>query len=233
MFKNLFSFKGRITRKEFFFSNLIFYFTWFIFSWKYFYFNIYLGIPLLWFLLAARVKRCHDRNGPVWLLFIPIIYPIYDLWLLFVKGDVGDNKYGENPNNVENIKLIDRYKNGNNFIRREIIAVAFYFTIVFLMLTQGIIGIVDSFTSESFYERYGAHSITYDYSRDGCKDTGYLEYKPEAKYSIPGACKTPRNIWIYLRDLSYIHLFSKIFLGYFIVIMAYKIFISQKQKKLG
>ncbi|WP_449437398.1 DUF805 domain-containing protein [Pedobacter steynii] len=51
------------------------------------------GYLLVWFMLAQGAKRCHDRNNNGWWQFIPF----YGFWMLFVPGDVGDNKYGPNP----------------------------------------------------------------------------------------------------------------------------------------
>ncbi|WP_100614976.1 DUF805 domain-containing protein [Confluentibacter citreus] len=110
MFKNPFSFEGRIRRTEYGLSYLI-------------YMAIYLGvamfvsragesysiifpfllIPLLWFLLAQGAKRCHDRGNSGWYQIIPF----YGLWMLFGESDYGSNEYGDNPKRQGNHGAIE------------------------------------------------------------------------------------------------------------------------------
>ncbi len=51
----------------------------------------------LWPSLAAAVKRCHDRGRSGWFLLLAMI-PLINLWVLvevyFLRGTVGENKYG-------------------------------------------------------------------------------------------------------------------------------------------
>ena len=93
MFKNPFSFKGRIRRTEFGITYIIVALA-----------NVFLiasqedilvliFIPLLWFLFAQGAKREHDLNYSGWWQLIPFRY----LWLIFLKGEIGANKYGEDP----------------------------------------------------------------------------------------------------------------------------------------
>lgn len=103
MFKNPFSFEGRIRRTEFGLSFIIYIILISIF-------NviaqssggspifIFLLIPLLWFLWAQGAKRCHDRGNSGWYLFIPF----YLFWMLFADGDHGINEYGPNPKGIGN-----------------------------------------------------------------------------------------------------------------------------------
>jgi uncharacterized membrane protein YhaH (DUF805 family) len=107
MFKNPFSFDGRIRRTEYGLSFIIFaiakVITQFIavgiagtnssdMSGAIVLSYIFL-IPLLWFFLAQGAKRCHDVGKNGWWQIIPF-YPIY---LIFGEGDKGDNEYGEDP----------------------------------------------------------------------------------------------------------------------------------------
>lgn len=102
MFKNPFSFEGRIRRTEYGLS-LIFY-------------AIASGIintlieesrgeaailllgygPMLWFLWAQGAKRCHDVGNSGWWQLIPL----YSLWLIFQDGQPGQNQYGYNPKEI-------------------------------------------------------------------------------------------------------------------------------------
>lgn len=96
MFKNTFSFEGRIRRTEYGIS-LIIYFALYAFI---------LGIikngnsgiglaiiPMLWFLWAQGAKRCHDMGRSGWYQIIPF----YILWMIFSEGDSCLTNYGENP----------------------------------------------------------------------------------------------------------------------------------------
>ncbi|WP_295717383.1 DUF805 domain-containing protein [Mucilaginibacter sp.] len=102
MFKNLFSFDGRIRRTEYGISFIIYFIS---------YLTIRLSsegsggmkillfafIPLLWFLWSQGAKRCHDLGKSGWWQLIPF----YCLWLLFQDGDLGENEYGDNPKGLE------------------------------------------------------------------------------------------------------------------------------------
>ena len=101
MFRNPFSFNGRIRRLEYGISVIIFY----IMN------NIFVAlateeplliillIPSLWFTWAQGAKRCHDRGNSG---FYQII-PFYGFWMLFAEGDIGSNEYGENPKGINKI----------------------------------------------------------------------------------------------------------------------------------
>lgn len=106
MFKNPFSFEGRIRRLEFGLSHIIGTVGLMIFG------GI-LGaiagrngggiivivyIPFFWFIWAQGAKRCHDLGNSGWWQLIPL----YGLWLLFANGEPGDNQYGPNPKEPQN-----------------------------------------------------------------------------------------------------------------------------------
>jgi uncharacterized membrane protein YhaH (DUF805 family) len=120
MFKNPFSFNGRIRRLEYGLSFIIFYAFLFIVS-------MALGvalydesseteegpgstlilllaaIPAYWFIFAQGAKRCHDRGNSGWFQIIPF----YGLWMLFADSDHGENEYGPNPKGIGNIEDVD------------------------------------------------------------------------------------------------------------------------------
>jgi len=98
MFKNIFSFEGRIRRTEFGISFIIYLIAYLFIELTGEGANgvkvvLILFIPLVWFLWAQSAKRCHDLGKSGWFQIIPF----YFLWLLFQNGDLGYNEYGENP----------------------------------------------------------------------------------------------------------------------------------------
>lgn len=105
MFKNPFSFEGRIRRMEFGIGILVRYaailgIVAFAFAGGYAHgasgmmFLLVLGlIPFIWFSIAQNTKRCHDRGNSGWFQLIPL----YGLVLLFGPGEEGENRFGEDP----------------------------------------------------------------------------------------------------------------------------------------
>ncbi len=106
----LFSFKGRVTRKQFWIFNLIIFIAGLLLG-------VLTGMPekfgeftkpqlmfmlwIFWPSLAVQAKRWHDINKSAWWLLlntIPIAGPI---WALiengFLPGTPGDNKFGPAP----------------------------------------------------------------------------------------------------------------------------------------
>ena len=104
MFKNPFSFDGRIRRTEYGVSVIIYAICATILNVIVEASNgdasiLLLGyIPLLWFLWAQGAKRCHDVGNSGWWQLIPF----YGFWLLFQDGQHGTNQYGENPKGIGN-----------------------------------------------------------------------------------------------------------------------------------
>lgn len=102
MFKNPFSFDGRIRRTEYGLSAIFYAIAATILN-AIIATNseaVILGvayIPMLWFIWAQGAKRCHDVGNNGWWQIIPF----YALWLLFQDGDTGQNKYGENPKGIQ------------------------------------------------------------------------------------------------------------------------------------
>jgi len=114
MFKNPFSFAGRIRRTEYGISYLIY--LAFSLPFQFIpnndtYSNsglfiivfLIILVPFIWFMLAQGTKRCHDRGNSGWYQFIPF----YGLWMLFGDSDNGQNEYGPNPKGVGNQNELD------------------------------------------------------------------------------------------------------------------------------
>lgn len=111
MFKAPFSFSGRIRRREYALSYVVYIGLIMVFglvteiagdNWdttptSNIVFLI-LFLPCWIFLLAQAVKRSHDLGNSGWFILIPF----YGLWLLFADSKFGVNKYGSNPKGIGN-----------------------------------------------------------------------------------------------------------------------------------
>lgn len=96
MFRNPFSFYGRIRRTEYGITFIIYWVCYVIIRllMREGYQVALLGlVPMLWFLWAQASKRCHDIGNSGWYQLIPF----YFFWLLFQRGDRGENDYGDDP----------------------------------------------------------------------------------------------------------------------------------------
>jgi len=99
MFKQSFSFEGRIRRTEYCISYILYIVLAGII-------NVIVEesrgdatilmlayLPLLWFLFAQGAKRCHDLDNNGWFQLIPF----YVLWMMFQNSKPDKNQYGDNP----------------------------------------------------------------------------------------------------------------------------------------
>jgi uncharacterized membrane protein YhaH (DUF805 family) len=102
MFKNPFSFEGRIRRTEYGLSLIIGAVGRLIIAsiisgaaqaQEFFILNLFCQIPVIWFIWAQGAKRCHDIGMSGWYQLIPF-FPLY---MIFASGEENSNKYGENP----------------------------------------------------------------------------------------------------------------------------------------
>ncbi|HUC80982.1 MAG TPA: DUF805 domain-containing protein [Flavisolibacter sp.] len=112
MFQSPFSFSGRIRRREYAFSYLIYFALAVVYGfvaeliggggWEYSQAGnilfLVLFIPCWVFLLGQAVKRSHDLGNSGWFILIPF----YSLWLLFADSKYGVNQYGPNPKGIGN-----------------------------------------------------------------------------------------------------------------------------------
>lgn len=110
MFKNPFSFEGRIRRLEYGLTFVIYIVIYvlalglmaaagqvgpFIF--------MIVFIPMIWFAWAQGAKRCHDLGKSGWWQLIPF----YGIIMLFLDGEPGVNEYGSNPKNPDQVGTMD------------------------------------------------------------------------------------------------------------------------------
>ena len=102
MFKNPFSFDGRIRRTEYGLSLIIaavgrvfvaMLLAGAMQDGRFIALNFIVQIPFLWFFWAQGAKRCHDLGMSGWYQLIPF-FPLY---MIFASGEENSNKYGENP----------------------------------------------------------------------------------------------------------------------------------------
>lgn len=102
---SIFSFKGRIGRLRYFLTALISYILVLMAYYmigdvdfeieenaQLIYFLLY--TVYLWINIANNTKRCHDLGGNGWWQLVPL----FVFWLLFDKGNEGDNEYGPESN---------------------------------------------------------------------------------------------------------------------------------------
>jgi uncharacterized membrane protein YhaH (DUF805 family) len=114
MFKNPFSFQGRIRRLEYGISLIVasaaftavnaaseaggrdaalFTLAFTSLTW--------------WFLLAQGAKRCHDLGHSGWWQIVPL----YGLLMAFEDGRPGPNKHGDNPRGIQAIPIVSEAPN--------------------------------------------------------------------------------------------------------------------------
>jgi len=98
MFKNIFSFEGRIRRTEYGLSLILYVILMITINVicvtnPSLNFLMIAYIPMVWFLWGQGAKRCHDIDSSGWWQLIPF----YFLWLLFQAGEPGSNQYGQDP----------------------------------------------------------------------------------------------------------------------------------------
>lgn len=97
---NVFSFTGRIRRREYIVSliivNVVFKLATLMVessNGTISVFGFISMIPPLWVLFAQATKRCHDKGHSGWWGFIPF----YGFILMFEDGEIGANQYGPDP----------------------------------------------------------------------------------------------------------------------------------------
>ena len=107
MFRNPFSFNGRIRRTEFGLSCIIFSSALFLLgvastgtlSGNDQLLLVSLLAPFTWFILAQGAKRCHDMGLSAW----HQLNPLYVLRLPFTDGEPDANDFGEDPKGTSDL----------------------------------------------------------------------------------------------------------------------------------
>ena len=156
MFKNPFSFKGRIRRTEYGLSLLIIYLISFAIAPPGNNYNIFIlldfsmvntiilislvGGIVGWFFFAQGAKRCHDIGCSGWYQLIPF----YMLWMLFGKGDNGENKYGLNPKEMSN----KNHKQNKTYKIFRIVLIIFSILLFLIVITKMSINSTGLFNSK-------------------------------------------------------------------------------------
>jgi uncharacterized membrane protein YhaH (DUF805 family) len=122
MFKSVFSFEGRIRRKEYCLSFAI-YFCLCVLLWMIMV-NIAIHnsqrqdngllilvtyVACLVFILSQGTRRCHDLGKSGWYQFIPF----FIFWLMFAEGQWGVNEFGPNPKGDGNVEFSFETQNEN------------------------------------------------------------------------------------------------------------------------
>ncbi len=120
MFKNPFSFSGRIRRLEYGLSYIIYIIS-FSFGALIFdeiengeYMLSFLFIAAFWFFIAQGAKRCHDLGNSLFYQFIPL----YGLWMLFAESEGDENRYGLHPkkmNQKHTVNVREFFINNENY----------------------------------------------------------------------------------------------------------------------
>lgn len=123
MFKSIFSFEGRIRRKEYCLSFLIYIGA--VVLLQILMVNIashtsqsqdstllifIAYIVCLIFIWSQGARRCHDLGKSGWYQLIPF----YIFWLLFAEGQWGMNEFGPNPKGDGNVEFSFESPNENN-----------------------------------------------------------------------------------------------------------------------
>ena len=107
MFKSVFSFQGRINRREYLLSFIIFSAGFIIMhsivvtiladyninNIAVFWISSIICAPFAFFYFAQGAKRCHDISISMWWQLMPF----FGLFLILKKGDLTRNKHGKNP----------------------------------------------------------------------------------------------------------------------------------------
>ncbi|MDE1146354.1 MAG: DUF805 domain-containing protein [Azospirillaceae bacterium] len=119
----LLSLNGRVSRREFWLKYQVPLFILYVFVAGWFFSSIDFGaiaqgadphaspgavlamtvfsLLTFWPGFAVQVKRCHDRDHSAWFLLVALIPFIGGIWLLvelwFLRGTVGDNRFGADP----------------------------------------------------------------------------------------------------------------------------------------
>ena len=103
MFKDIFSFYGRIRRTEYaltysFYILVLLGTSIIVETSKQDWVGVFILLPV-YLLISQGAKRCHDRGNSGWYMLIPFYFII----MVFGAGDYGPNEYGDNPKGEGNV----------------------------------------------------------------------------------------------------------------------------------
>ena len=86
--------KGRVNRLQFWILSIVFVFIEKYLLWENPTLEVEMSALILIAHLVLAVYRCHDLGRSGWFSLIPIYNPV---WLLIRRGDIGKNRFGDNP----------------------------------------------------------------------------------------------------------------------------------------
>ncbi len=145
----LFSFEGRVTRKPFWFFNVVLFVLYlivrFVLTGKIDILHrdlisLIYAIIFLWPTLAIQTKRWHDRNKSGAWVFINGVPLIGAFWALvelgLLEGTVGDNRFGKDP--IEGIKRRYSFTRELGW-RQNCWAFGFLFLVLFFVLAWAVV----------------------------------------------------------------------------------------------
>ena len=66
-------------------------------------------LPVFYFNVAQNTKRCHDLGHTGWYQLIPF----YGFWLLFAEGQEGVNEYGHNPKEIHRYEALSEIRSAS------------------------------------------------------------------------------------------------------------------------
>lgn len=133
----LFSFNGRIGRRDYALTVYCFFLLFLIiFCASCFYLvSVLLYIPFLWVLYAQGTKRCHDLGHNGWWQFIPF----YVLWMIFQDGVYSSlyNEYG--PTLKHQLSFQEQKRHQNELVKNSCLILVAMFAALAIPLTTGVV----------------------------------------------------------------------------------------------
>ena len=99
---DIISFDGRLSRLEYLFASLRYYFIGpLVVGAAYYFLNVFvaviLAIPFLVFKASIAARRLHDFDSSGWYSILYVLFPFLQIILVYYPGNLVENKYGPSP----------------------------------------------------------------------------------------------------------------------------------------